>query len=116
MAFDIETLGQALIDQGTATQEQITAAMQEAQANGVPIEVVLSQKNIATLEQIHEAVSMAYGMPFVSLDYKHIPEDVLDLITPSSAELYRAIPYKREENGAVCVAMADLDSRSVPHI
>ena len=112
MAFDIETLGQALIDSGTATQEQINEAVQEAQANGVPIEVVLAQKNIATAEQIHEAVSMAYGMPFVTLDYKHIPEDVLDLITPSSAELYRAIPFNREENGAVSVAMADLENLS----
>ncbi len=112
MAFDIETLGQALIDSGTATQEQINEAVQEATANGVPVEVVLAQKNIATAEQIHEAVSMAYGMPFVTLDYKHIPEDVLDLITPSSAELYRAIPFKREENGAVSVAMADLENLS----
>ena len=69
MAFDIETLGQALIDSGTATQEQINEAVQEAQANSVPIEVVLAQKNIATAEQIHEAVSMAYGMPVVTLVY-----------------------------------------------
>ena len=66
-----------------------------------------------THEQIHEAIAAAFGMQLITLDIKKIDEDVLDLITPSAAELHRAIPCERQADGAVIVAVADLENLSV---
>ncbi|OQA52756.1 MAG: Type II secretion system protein E [Candidatus Omnitrophica bacterium ADurb.Bin292] len=51
-------------------------------------------------------------MPFVSLSEMKIPEEVLDLVAPSSAEVHRAIPCERSADGAVVVAVADLENLS----
>jgi len=112
MAFDTETLGQALIDQRALTREQLTAALEEMARTNNSLEVVLTDMAFVTKDQIRQTVAAAFGMPFVSLSEMKIPEAVLDLVAPSSAEVHRAIPCERCEDGSVVVAVADLENLS----
>lgn len=112
MAFDTETLGQALIDQGALTREQLTAALEEMARTNHSLEVVLADMAFVTKDKIRQTVAAAFGMPFVSLSEMKIPEEVLDLVAPSSAEVHRAIPCERSADGAVVVAVADLENLS----
>lgn len=112
MAFDTETLGQALVDQHVITKDQLDAALEEMSRTGNPLETVLVDMEFVTKEKIREAIASAFGMPFVTLSEMKIPEEVLDLVTPSSAEVHRAIPCERRPDGSVVVAVADLENLS----
>ena len=112
MAFDTETLGQALIDQKLVTQQQFGAARDEMGRTGNSLDSVLVSMGFVTQDQIRDAISSAFGMPFVTLSSIRIPEDVLDLISPSNAEVHRAIPCQRNNDGSVVVAVADLENLS----
>lgn len=112
MAFDNETLGQALIEQKVITDSQLSRALEEVDRTGNPLETVLTDMDFVTTDKIHEAVANAFGMPMVTLDLKKIPEEVLDLITPSSAELHRMVPFEKKADGSVSVAVADLENLS----
>jgi len=112
MAFDTETLGQALIDQKVITDEQLKQALEEAERTGNPIETVLVDMDFVKLDVIHEAIANAFGMPLVTIDLKKLDEEVLDLITPSSAELHRMVPIEKKADGTVVMAVADLENLS----
>ena len=112
MAFDNETLGQALIEQKAITEAQLTQALEEVERTGNPLETVLVDMDFVSIEKIQEAIANAFGMPMVTLDLKKIPEEVLDLITPSSAELHRIVPFEKKADGSVTVAVADLENLS----
>jgi len=113
MAFDTETLGQALVDQNAITPEKLQQALEESERTGNPLETALVDMDFLDHEQIHEAIAAAFGMQLVTLDLKKLSEDVLDLVAPSAAELHRAIPCERQPDGSVVVAVADLENLSV---
>jgi len=112
MAFDTETLGQALIDQKVVTNEQLSQALEEVERTGNPLEMVLADMDFVKIDSIHEAIANAFGMPMVTLDLKKLDEEVLDLITPSSAELHRMVPFGKKADGSVSIAVADLENLS----
>jgi len=112
MAFDTETLGQALVDQRLLTRAQLDTAHEEMQRTSKPLEIVLVALSFVNKDQIREAIASAFGMPFVSLSDMKIPEEVLDLVSPSSAEVHRAIPCEKRADGTLVVAVADLENLS----
>lgn len=112
MAFDTETLGQALIDQKVITQDKLDQALEEMERTGNTLETVLVDMDFVKHEDLREAISAAFGMPFVSLREMKIPEEVLDLVAPSAADLHRAIPCEKNSDGTVVVAVADLENLS----
>ncbi len=112
MAFDTETLGQALLEQNAISQENLDKALEEMERTNNPLETVLVDMDFLNHEQIHEAISKAFGMPLVTLNLKKIPEEILDLVTPSSAEIHRAIPCEKNKDGSIVVAVADLENLS----
>ena len=112
MAFDTETLGQALVDQKLITRDQLASSLDEMARTGNSLDTVLVDMGFVSKDTIRDAISNAFGMPFVTLSTMKIPEDVLDLITPSNAEVHRAIPCERHSDGSVVVAVADLENLS----
>ena len=74
MAFDTETLGQALIDQQVLTREKLDTAIEEMTRTGNPLETVLIDLDFVTLDQIREAIASAFGMNFVTLSTMKIDE------------------------------------------
>ncbi len=112
MAFDTETLGQALIDQKVITRDKLQLALEEMERTTNTLETVLVDMDFVTHESLQKAVSSAFGMPFISLREMKIPEEVLDLVAPSAADLHRAIPCEKNSDGTVVVAVADLENLS----
>ena len=112
MAFDNETLGQALVGQGVLTDAKLREALDEVTRTAKPLESVLADMGFVTHDQVHQAIANAFGMPLVTLSTMKIPEDVLDLITPSAAELHKIVPCERKPDGSVVVAVADLENLS----
>ncbi|NLF37872.1 type II/IV secretion system protein [bacterium] len=112
MAFDTDTLGQALIGQGLLNDDKLQEALDEMTRTGNPLETVLVDMEFLSHEQIHAAIAAAFGMPLVTLSSMKIPEDVLDLVAPSAAELHKIVPCERKPDGSVVVAVADLENLS----
>jgi type IV pilus assembly protein PilB len=112
MAFDTETLGQALIDQQVLTRDKLDAALDEMARTNNPLEMVLVDLDFVTQDQIREAIASAFGMNFVTLSSMKIDEEILDLVTPSHAEVHRAIPCEKQADGSVVVAVADIENLS----
>lgn len=112
MAFDTETLEHALIDQHVLTEKELEQAHEQIERSGGTLEAVLVDMGFVTADQLREAVSAAFGMPFVSLRELKIPEEILDLVAPSTADLHRVIPCEKNSDGSVVVAVADLENLS----
>jgi DNA polymerase III alpha subunit len=65
MAFDTETLGQALIDQKVITNEQLNQALEEAERTGNPLEIVLTDMGFVKIEDFqHTYEVVVFGSVF----------------------------------------------------
>ncbi len=100
-------LGQILVDQGLLTQPQLGAALQYQKLHGGPLGQVLVNMGIAREEDVLLALGGQAGMPVIDLENTEIDEEAVAKVPASLAEIYRIIPIRFNEDGALLVAMAD---------
>ncbi len=100
------TLEDILSSQGLLSSDQLSAVKLEAINSGQSIEKILIQHNIVSSENIAQAKSQLWNIPFVKLEGKAIAVDVLNLIPEPVAKRYKLIPFGKS-NEQVWVAMAD---------
>jgi len=110
MAQDTETrtklLGRILKDMGLVTESQIQEALAIQKETGGAIGAILVERNYIGREDLTLALATQAGMEVVELEGMEIPEDVIDRISPSVAQVYRVVPV-RYRNGILTVALAD---------
>ena len=76
-----------VLDAGLATKDQLDAAQQEANKNGVKVDDVLIEKKIVSEEQLIKLKAYILGIPFVSLEKENIPLEVLQIIPEPIAQV-----------------------------
>jgi type IV pilus assembly protein PilB len=101
-----KTLLQYLLETGGITQEQFNAVQVERAKNPLPEEAVLKQMNFATDEQIAEAKSALFGIPYIDLRNMNISESVIAEVNIDGLKEYKAVPFERGKD-YVKIAMAD---------
>jgi len=110
MAQDTEQrrklLGRILKDMGLVTESQIQEALAIQKERGGAIGEILVERNYITREDLSLALATQAGMEVVNLDEVKIPEDVLKMVSPSIAQVYRVVPV-RYSDGVLTVALAD---------
>lgn len=95
-----------LTEAGRLTNEQLTAATQEAAVAKKSVEQVLLEKKIIDDETLARARGTVIGLPYVNLQGKDISAPVLNILPKQVAENARAIAFERSEN-TVSVGIAD---------
>ncbi|MBP7634560.1 Flp pilus assembly complex ATPase component TadA [Candidatus Ozemobacteraceae bacterium] len=109
-------LGDALVDAGLVTAEQLGQALVKQKELGKRLGKVLAEMKLCTDEQIAKALAGQLGINFIEMDEISIPPEVLRLIPETIVRSHTLLPVARKGN-VLTVAMADpLDAFIVDEI
>jgi len=100
------TIEDILFKQGLITSDQLSALKLESINSGQPIDKILLQHNLVPLDQITQAKAQILNLPFVKLEGRAIPADVLNLVPEPAARRYKIIPFEKSKD-ELWVAMED---------
>jgi len=109
-------LGDALVDAGLVTAEQLGQALVKQKELGKRLGKVLAEMKLCTDEQIAKALAGQLGINFIEMDEISIPAEVLRLVPETIVRSHTLLPVARKGN-VLTVAMADpLDAFIVDEI
>ena len=95
----IRRIGQIFVDLGFISDEQLEMLLEEQQQRpGTLLGKIALELNMLSEEQIIQALAEQMGMQVVELGDTVIPHEVINRMTESMAQLYRAIPIHFEGN------------------
>lgn len=100
------TIEDILLKQGLLTPDQVSAIKLESINSGQGVDKILLQHNLVPTDKIAQAKAQILNVPFVKLEGKAIPADVLNLIPEPAARRYRIIPFEKSAD-ELWVAMED---------
>jgi type IV pilus assembly protein PilB len=95
----LKRIGQILLDLGLIDDQQLATMLEEQAGRGGELlgKVGLSL-GFYTDEQLGEALAEQWGTTFVTLYDRHIPPEVVRLLSEPMAQLYRVIPLALDGN------------------
>lgn len=109
MRVSNETIEKLLQQGGIATESQLDELKLFAERTKQTLqEAVLDQKMI-TEEGLAKLISDYIGVPFIKVEPKDIPEEVLKRIPEHIARQYNVVLFAIDENGTLSLAMEDPD-------
>ncbi|HEY2414601.1 MAG TPA: ATPase, T2SS/T4P/T4SS family [Pirellulaceae bacterium] len=95
----IRRIGQIFVDLGFISDEQLEMLLEEQQQRpGTLLGKIALELNMLSEEQVMQALAEQMGMQVVELGDTIIPHEVINIMTESMAQLYRAIPIHFEGN------------------
>lgn len=109
MRISDDTLESLLIRNELATPEQAAALKEEAVSSSLPLQSVVIKNRVVDEKGLAQIFAKYAHIPFIELDPKDIPSDVLNTIPERIARQYNAILFKLDENGTAHLAMDDPD-------
>lgn len=103
------TMEKLLVRSGVATAEQVNALKEEGVRSRRPLQDLAIQDEIVDEKTLTKAFADYAQIPYIELDPRDIPSDVLNKIPERIARQYNAILFKVDENGVQHLAMDDPD-------
>ena len=100
------TIEDILFKQGLLTADQLSALKLESINSGQSIDKILLQHNLVPLDKITQAKAQILNVPFVKIEGRAIPADVLNLVPEAAARRYLIIPFEKSKD-ELWVAMED---------
>ena len=98
--------GQLLKDKGFVTDNQIQEALAIQKQKGGPIGDILVSLHYVTNDQIMLAMSEYLGQEIVNIEGIDIPSEIINVIPPAIAQLYRIIPINIKDD-TLTIVQAD---------
>src|SRR3972149_2788116 len=98
--------GQLLKDKGFVTDNQIQEALSIQKQKGGLIGDILVSLHYVTNDQIMLAMSEYLGQEIVNIEGMDIPSEIINMIPPAIAQLYRIIPIQKKED-TLTIVQAD---------
>ena len=99
-------LGQLLKEMELVSEGQIQEALQIQKDQGGALGRILVDMGFISEDEMLFALGAQAGMDVVNLDETEIPEEIINRVPASVANIFRIIPVKVED-GVLTVAMAD---------
>lgn len=100
-------VGEILVERGECTEEALQRALEEQARNGGRVGEILVAQGSIDGDQLTRALGIQAGLDPVDLDGLEIPPDVVARMDGASCALYRAVPIRVDDDGALVVALAD---------
>ncbi|MBI5797133.1 MAG: pilus assembly protein PilB, partial [Planctomycetes bacterium] len=98
--------GQILKDKGFVNENQIKEALAIQKQKGGLIGDILVSLHYVSNEQIMLALSEYLGLEIISIEGIDIPSEIINLIPPAIAQLYRIIPIQKKDD-TLAIVQAD---------
>lgn len=109
MRISDTTIEKLLTSAGKITAEQFEDLKKTAERTRRPLQYVVIQNKLITELELTKIFSDYAHIPFVQIDPRDIPSDVLNKIPERIAVQYRAVLFKIDEDGTMHLAMDDPD-------
>lgn len=103
------TLVKILANDSLATEEQLAPLKEEAAHSSRPLQELVIESHTVSEEELTRAFAKYADIPFVIIDPKDIPTEVLNRIPERIARQYNAVIFKIDPDGLVHLAMDDPD-------
>ena len=96
-----------LIELGYATRDRVDEAIQEARIAGRSPEHLLLERKVITSDQLSRAMAERYGLHHVDLNVYHVDMGAANMLSPSAARRYKAVPVGYVADDTLLLAIAD---------
>jgi type IV pilus assembly protein PilB len=103
------TIESLLTRAGKATADQIDELKKNAEKSHRPLQALAIQNKLVSEVELTKLFSEYTGIPYIELDPRDIPSDILNRIPERIATQYRAVLFKVDESGVQHLAMDDPD-------
>lgn len=109
MRISDATIEQLLEGNQDVTSEQIASLKEEGARSRRPLQDLVVQNGILDEKTLIKAYADFAGIPFIDIDPRSIPSDILIKIPERIARQYNAVLFKIDEDGTQNLAMDDPD-------
>lgn len=103
------TIEKLLERSGVATKEQVDVLKEEGARSRRPLQSLVIQNGLITEKDLVKSYADYAQIPFVDIDPRDIPLDVLNKIPERIARQYNAVLFKIDEDDTLHLAMDDPD-------
>lgn len=103
------TIEKLLTQNNNATAEQISALKEESARSRRPLQDVVIQNNLFDEKALTKLFAEYADIPYIELDPKDIPSDVLNKIPEHIARQYNAVLFRIDKDGTQHIALEDPD-------
>ena len=100
---------QLLRDSEKATEEQIAKLREQEKAEKKPLQDIVLKNNIVSEKELTELYAANIDIPYVELNSKEVPREILKLIPERIARQYKVILFGVNDDGSKLLAMEDPD-------
>ena len=109
MRIQDDTLVKLLEQGGVATETQLAPLKEEAARQSRPLQDVVIEAKLITEADLTKRFAEYADIPYIEIDPRDIPTEVLNRIPERIARKYNAVIFKIDEDGLVHLAMDDPD-------
>lgn len=109
MRIQDDTLVKLLEQGGVATETQLSPLKEEAARQSRPLQDVVIEAKLITEADLTKRFAEYADIPYIEIDPRDIPTEVLNRIPERIARQYNAVIFKIDEDGLVHLAMDDPD-------
>ena len=109
MAYPIpkDQFKQRLLKEGLVTEERFEIAAEEARRMNQDVADVLVAEQLITYDYLYKLLSDYFGVERAQINARGIDDKVLGLVEKKFVQEKKAIPFSRDEDGTINVAMED---------
>jgi type II secretion system (T2SS) protein E len=100
-------LSDMIMELGFASKEHVEAAVETARSSGETVGRILVREGRLSEDQLARALAARYGLNHIDLGEFDVDPGAANLLPPTAAQRYRAVPVEFEPDGSLLVAMAD---------
>jgi len=100
-------IGEVITDLGFAKQDVVDAAIELARRSGELTGEVLVKSGVLTADKLARAVAERHGLPHIDFSTFEVDMTAANLVEPSAAKRYAAVPVGFVDERTVLVAMTD---------
>ena len=109
MRISDSTIEMLLERSGVATKEQVSSLKEEGARSRRLLQDIVIQNGLMTEKSLAQAFANYAQIPFIEIDPRDIPQEVLNKIPERIARQYNAVLFKVDEDGTQHLAMDDPD-------
>jgi hypothetical protein len=107
MRISDDTIERLLTGAGKATPEQLAELKKSTEHTHRPMQYMAVQNKLISELELTKLFADYAHIPFVQIDPRDIPSEVLNKIPERIAVQYRAVLFKIDEDGTMHLAMDD---------
>ena len=100
------SLEEILFNQGLITSTQLSQLKLESVNSGQSVDKILVSSNMVPIDKIIQAKATLLNVPYIKLEGRAVPTDVLNLVPEAAARRYQIIPFDKKGE-VLLVAMSD---------